>query len=156
MVRIARSLFVLAAVSAAGCDGARSAARLARPDAPAPSAPVPVAAGPVHLLQSQGPGPLRGEGWEGVLRLDAQGCFRLGSDTNPVLVWPRETAVDLTEPGVVRVFDRRSGASVEVGEAVTLGGADATAETVSLGRPAAPCSGALWVVKSFAPAPPAA
>jgi hypothetical protein len=91
-----------------------------------------------------------------VLRLDAQGCFRVGGDAGAVLVWPEDAAVDLTEPGVVRVFDRGSGVSVQVGESRGAWRWAGSAEELSLDRPLAPCTGSLWAVNSFAPLDPAA
>jgi len=52
------------------------------------------------------------------------GCLRLVEDRrNLVIAWPNEARLDLSsEPGVVRIFDRRSGKSVRAGEKITLGG----------------------------------
>jgi hypothetical protein len=48
------------------------------------------------------------------------GCLRLENDPNaPVIVWPRDAALDLTtRPGEVRILDRRSGKSIRAGEKV--------------------------------------
>lgn len=52
------------------------------------------------------------------------GCLRLENDPQaPVVVWPRDAALDLTtRPGEVRVLDRRSGRSFRAGEKVAFTG----------------------------------
>ena len=51
-------------------------------------------------------------------------CLRIkGERRNPVIVWPNEAALDLvSEPGKVRIVDRMSGTSIEVGKPIDLGG----------------------------------
>lgn len=83
----------------------------------------------------------------GTLALDAQGCLRLGDSA---LVWPAEAALDLSEPGVVKIVDRRDGSTVRVGEAVALGGGGYPAGYApETNRPLAPCGGRIWNVDSF-------
>lgn len=51
------------------------------------------------------------------------GCLRLsGERRNSVIVWPNEAALDLTQPGKVRILNRISGKTVEVGNRIDLGG----------------------------------
>jgi hypothetical protein len=50
------------------------------------------------------------------------GCLRIKGPEGPLIVWGAENELDLTEPGVVRVFNRMTGKSVRVGERVWGGG----------------------------------
>lgn len=51
------------------------------------------------------------------------GCLRLkGERRSRVIVWPNEAALDLTVPGKVRVINRETGKTIEVGKQVDLGG----------------------------------
>ena len=52
------------------------------------------------------------------------GCLRLaGERKQPVIAWNNEAALDLvSEPGRVRILDRRTGVSIATGETITLGG----------------------------------
>jgi hypothetical protein len=79
----------------------------------------------------------------GVLRVDPHGCLRLN---DRMLAWPAEAALDLSQPGVVRVFRRDEAVSVQVGESVALLVAAPSAATA----PAA-CPGPQWAVTRFAP-----
>jgi hypothetical protein len=132
MVRIARSLsLLLAAATLAACGGARPAE---------PGAAAVAVAGPVHFLQAQiAAAPARTAA--GALRLDTEGCLRLGE---AAILWPADAALDISRPGVVRVFHQETGAAVRVGQTVTLAAAPSTAS----GR----CAGPALSVSSFAPA----
>lgn len=52
------------------------------------------------------------------------GCLRVvGERRNRVIVWPNEAALDLvSEPGKVRIVNRKSGRSIEIGKSIDLGG----------------------------------
>lgn len=52
------------------------------------------------------------------------GCLRLkGERHSPVIVWPNEAALDLvSRPGSIRILNRNSGESIDVGKRVRLGG----------------------------------
>lgn len=142
----ARLTALLATASlAVGCGAA--ADPQARPTAESSTAPI---GGPVRLIQetrraSVGKAALA----MGLLSVDAQGCLRLNG-TGPVLIWPAEAALDLTEPGVVKIFDRRDGRTVRVGERVALGGGSfADGPLSAFNQPLGPCEGAVWDVDSF-------
>ncbi|MBW3559875.1 MAG: hypothetical protein KY449_08925 [Proteobacteria bacterium] len=145
MVRTTRSLFsLLAALPVVACGAAGGPAK--------PEAPGFVASGPVHFLQeTQREDTSKSALNQGVLTLDAAGCLRVGRG-GPLLVWPAHAALDLTQAGKVRVFDRRTGEAVRVGEAVALAGGELSAAgPASLNRPLGPCQGKLWNVDSFQP-----
>lgn len=148
-----RSLVSLVALSAllGGCSGAAQPGRSSTATRAQTSASAPRVAGPVHFIQTAQPSARRTpNALNGVLTLDAQGCLRAG-EGGPVLVWPAEAGLDLTEPGVVRVF-HPGGAAVRVGEAVRLAGAELPADAAPpLSRPLGPCQGTLLSVDGFAP-----
>jgi len=132
MVRIARPFLLLAAAaSLAGCNAAR-------PAEPATTAAV---AGPVRLIHHhQTEASVRAVA-NGTLTVDPLGCLRLGSQ---LVVWPQNAALDLTKPGVVRIFHRNDDASVEVGEPVSL-----LVTTVAEPAPAPSCPGPQLAVARF-------
>ena len=135
MDRFPRPFPLLAAAALLGaCQGARPA----EPSAPAVS-------GPVRLAHHHGLHPASPQAVaSGVLEVDRQGCLGVG---DRVLVWPDQTALDLSQPGVVRVFRRDESVSVRVGEEVAmLVGAPAGAVIPSA------CPGPHWAVARFAPA----
>lgn len=94
--------------------------RFAAPALPADWRTV-VKAFPRQKYRSDGPDPdiLR----TGTVVLE-HGCLRImGERSNRVIVWPNEAALDLiSEPGKVRIVNRRSGKSIEVGKSISLGG----------------------------------
>jgi len=143
--RLVSLLAASALLGTAACTGAVMA------PAPAAEAP-PAAGGPVRFVQEvRGEVDLDRQGLEGVLQLDEAGCFRVGSN-GPALVWPAAAALDLAEPGVVRVHHRSTGASVRVGERVWIAGAATDPDAVSeLNRPLGTCAGPLLDVAAFAP-----
>ena len=106
-------LLCAAAALLAGCSGSRAPERAARV----------VVAGPVHFLQAEGEAAAPAVVSRGVLKVDRQGCLRLN---NRALVWPAGAALDLSQPGAVRVFNRDEGVSVRVGEPVALLGSPET------------------------------
>lgn len=104
-----RPIFILAAAAAllGACNGSRPPERAAV-----------AVAGPVHFLhQDRLPPAAPAQIARGVLNVDGQGCLRLN---DRALLWPAEAALDLSEPGAVRVFSRQEGASVRVGQSVAL------------------------------------
>jgi hypothetical protein len=136
---------VIALASAAALAGLAACGGAASPPTAAASP-----GGPVRFVQeTRADAELRSAGREGVLQLDASGCFRLAPG-GPALVWPAEAALDLTEPGVVRVFNTVTGQAVRVGDRVqVVGGLAAPGELPVLNRPLGPCAGALWEVAAF-------
>jgi len=147
MLRRLVSLFVGSALlSVAACGGA--AAPQPRPTAEA--APTSAVGGPVRLIQETRRASLGKQALSiGVLTVDEQGCLRLNG-SGPTLIWPAEAALDLTEPGAVKVFDRSDGSSVRVGERVALGGGSFPAGPLpALNQPLGACAGDVWDVDSF-------
>ena len=145
MAGFAKSFILLAAALLTGCGAAGGA--------PSPEAGSPAAAsGPVHFVQEVRPSTDGKEALNrGVLTLDGAGCLRLG-ESGPVLVWPAEAVLDLTQPGVVRILDGRGGPAVRVGDGVALGGGSFPGDgRPTLSRPLGPCAGELWDVDSFEP-----
>ena len=142
---------VIAAAAALGLLGLGACSGAAAPAPAAAEAPV-AAGGPVRFIQDVGAqADLRRDGREGVLHLDSSGCFRVGTE-GPALVWPAQAALDLAEPGVVRVHDRTTGASVRVGERVWVAGVQTDPQAVTeLNRPLGPCQGPLLDVAGFEP-----
>ena len=133
MVRTLRPAVILALALLGACQGARPAERAVG------GQPV---SGPVRLVYHQGAGAL-GAVAEGVLRLDEQGCLRL---IDRALAWPAQAGLDLSQPGVVRVFRRDEDVSVRVGEKVAVLAASTDAPAPSA------CAGPQWAVTRFAPA----
>jgi hypothetical protein len=80
-----------------------------------------VKAFPRQKFRSDGPEPELVRSGTVVLE---DGCLRVkGERRNRVIVWPNEGALDLvSQPGKVRIVDRRSGKSIEVGRRVDFGG----------------------------------
>ena len=137
MLRRVHLLTICGALALAACSGARPPERA-------------VAAGPVHFVQETQPSEVSlTASAQGRLELDGQGCLRLKGH---VLIWPAEAALDLSEPGVVKIRDRRSRAAVRVGEQVALGGGAYGGYVPQTNRPIAPCNGPLLNVDSFGPA----
>lgn len=62
------------------------------------------------------------------------GCLKLERrEGDMVVLWPHQAALDLsTEPGVVRILDRMSGASIRAGEMAVLGGASGPAGSAEM------------------------
>ena len=80
------------------------------------------------------------------------GCLRLaGERRSPVIVWNNEAALDLvSEPGRVRIVDRRNGVSITTDEMVTLGGNSGPLADESLVIDADPaCPGPYYNVAGF-------
>ena len=107
MVRTLRPVPILIAAALLGaCQGARPAE---------PAAAGQPVAGPVRLVHHHGAPVASPQAVaSGVLRIDDRGCLRLN---DRALVWPAEAALDISQPGVVRVFRRDENVSVQVGKA---------------------------------------
>ncbi len=122
--------------------------RLAAPPLPPPEQ-VPVRAFPRSRFRSGGVE-------LGILRtgrvIFENGCLRLaGERRSPVIVWNNEAALDLaSEPGRVRIVDRRTGVSITTDEIVTLGGNSGPLDDQSLAIDTDPaCPGPYHLVAGF-------
>lgn len=133
-MRTVRPLRLAAAALLSACNAAGSSEPAAQP-----------VAGPVRLIHHHPApdAPLQAV-VKGTLRVDDKGCLRL---RDQLVVWPEAAALDLTKPGVVRVFHREDSASVQVGQNVTL---LVTAASKATAAPS--CPGSQLSVARFSPA----
>lgn len=80
------------------------------------------------------------------------GCMRLGGERrSPVIVWPNESALDLSG-GKVRVLNRMNGKHVEIGRTIVLGGnARALDDARDVIDSDPPCPGPYYLMGNFEP-----
>lgn len=132
MVPLRPILILAGAALLAACNGAHPPERTGA-----------VVAGPVHFLQQKGPTSAPATVARGVLNVDGQGCLRLN---DRALMWPAEAALDLSQPGAVRVYSREEGASVQVGQPVAVLATPESAPSATV------CPGPRLAVEAFSPA----